>query len=282
MLKTFAMTRPASAMPVVLELAQKFKTRWRFFSKILQTMEQFPRENIQMILKDVLKMIEQAVTINPQSLMRSVISFYAYVIHSRFENMKFNDFLAYLHIRYATSDRFQDRIVYIRLAGAMMNEFDHPTFLRDIWPHIKAYKHEVVTFVRAKVLEFLILFGNEFKSLESQAISQDMYEIVAKYEGSTDVHIKEMIARVYELILPRRSISSMSGLDKLSVSSAMPVKPQSAGLTGTGARVRAPSMKFNAEQMAALKRGTPSGHADSSRDGMKRSKSLRMNLSRNS
>jgi hypothetical protein len=185
--------------------------------------------------------------------------------------MKFNDFVNYLHLRYAVSDRFQDRIVYIKLAGAMMAEFDHPTFLRDVWPHIVAYKNEAVTFVRTKVLEFLMVFGVEFRSLENQNISGEMYEIVSKYESSQDVHLKEMWAKVHELILPRRSISSLSGLDKLGS------KGGNNGSLDTN-RKRAPSMRIGAEQQLTARRTLQSVGVD----GMPRSRSLRTNLSRNS
>ena len=215
MLVQFANSRQASNMSLVLDLASKFKTRWRFFTKLLQTLEMFPHDAVLFMLKRFLKMIEEAVSMNPQSLMRPVASFYTFIIHSRFDVIKFNDFLNYLFTRYGKSGHYQQRIVYIKLAASLMNELSQKEYLELIWPRILEYKSEQIMFVKAKVLEFLVEFGQKFHSLDSQSLSKSMDELCSSYTSDTDPDVVHLLGQARLLIMAKKSLSAQPSLEKL-------------------------------------------------------------------
>lgn len=215
MLVQFASSRQPSHMSLVLELASKFKTRWRFFSKILESIEAFPHDAVLFILKKFLKMIEEAVLINPQSLMRPVTSFYVFIIHSRFDVIKFNDLLNYLFSKYGKNSHYQQRIVYIKLATSLMNVLTQKEYLELIWPRIQEYKSEKIMFVKAKVLQFLIEFGQKFHSLDSQSLSKSMDELCTAYATDSDPDVVRFLAQARLLVGTKKSLSAQPSIEKL-------------------------------------------------------------------
>jgi hypothetical protein len=195
MLVKFAQMRSPSQMCLVLDLAEKFKNRWRFFSKILATIEQFPTDEILAIITRLLVMVKEAVTTNPQSLGRQVVSFYAFVVRSRFEGIKIGDFLIYLYTTYAKSDNYRERILYIQLAQGLIPEFSQKEFIDRVWPSILEYATETVSLVRVKVLQFVLTVRKEFESIRAAGLTNNITELLENYWQDPDPEVQAMLAQ---------------------------------------------------------------------------------------
>jgi hypothetical protein len=207
MLVRFAEMRSPPTMTVVLNLAEKFKTRWRFFSKLMATLERFPQDCLTAMLSRFLGMVQEAVSLNPQSLGRSAVSFYRFLIRGRLDCMKLPDFLCYLATAYAQSRNFRQRIVYLQLSFALLPELSREEFLDAIWPNVLGYADERVPVVRAKVLEFISAFGKHFHSAQSCFLSAQIDDLVRVYAGDRDPMVVEHMRAVRHAIGPRRSAS---------------------------------------------------------------------------
>jgi hypothetical protein len=211
MLVRFAEMRSPPTMTIVLNLAERFKTRWRFFSKLMSTIECFPQDCLTSILSRFLGMVEEAVSLNPQSLGRSAVSFYRFLIHARLECMKLPDFLHYLASSYGQSRNFRQRVVYLQLASALLTELARDEFMETVWPQILAYAEEQVSVVRAKVLEFVVAFGKHFQSAHSFALSGQIDDLVRAYDGDSDPQVLEQLRQARHLVGQRKSVS-LAGL----------------------------------------------------------------------
>jgi hypothetical protein len=205
MLVRFAEMRSPPTMSVVLDVAEKFKARWRFFSKLLATLELFPMDCLTSMLSRFLGMVEEAVAMNPQSLGRFAVSFYRFLIHSRLECLKLPDFLTYVHASYGRSKHFQQRIVYIRFAGALLAEFTREEFLSSIWPNVLGYGEERVSAVRVKVLEFVVTLARQFHSQQSPGLSLEIEELTRKYESDNDPQVVTLLRQARTFIGPRKA-----------------------------------------------------------------------------
>jgi hypothetical protein len=238
MLCRFAETKRATEMDLVLDLADKFKFRWRFFSRILQTIESFPSDALLAILSKLLAMIQKAVSRNPQAVGRSAVSFYEFVIHSRFEIMRVPEFLQYLWNSHGKSLDYRERILYIKFAQAMMVELPPDDFMDMIWPTILEYGHEKVSLVRAKALELLAGVAREFKAIESISLSAGIIGIVSRYQEDNDPQVVSLIKPVMLLVSKRSSSFGHFGerLPEICISSPRIAKSKTSGAASRSLR----------------------------------------------
>ncbi|OHT03092.1 hypothetical protein TRFO_29551 [Tritrichomonas foetus] len=212
--------RPSQIMNLFLHIAELFKTRWRFFSKILRSFEMFPTNTLVYGIKPLLSLICEAVKVNPQVLMPQVISFYTFCIHSRFDCLKLPDLLRYLAHEYGKSEKYQMRIVYIKLANSLLNEFndDRSYYIENIWSHIAEYKNESVEFVYIKLLEYILAFIPKYDVKDSNRLTQDVLSILSnkKFCDSQNPDIVYLISRIKPLVPNQpRSMSAQPSFEHL-------------------------------------------------------------------
>ena len=162
MLITLSKTQTAGLMQYVLDLMNAVKDRWRCFTRLLSILEEFPPKILSDSLKKIMIMVENGVTINPQALSRSAISFYAFLIHSKFHTIRMNELMKYLMISYAQSDHFQLRILYLKIAAALLNELEPEFYFEQVFSVVSEYKNEKVVFVKAALLDYLPQFLKKY------------------------------------------------------------------------------------------------------------------------
>ena len=182
MLVNLAQNRPPQTMSLFLTILEKFKKRWRFFSKILKAIEQFPQQTIYQGFKQLLIVVADALEANPQALMPQIISFYTFCVHERFNVIKLTDLFLYLSHDFAKSNHYQLRIFYLKLSSALMDEFlpsEKEYYIENVWNRIaENYYSEKVEFVFIKLVEYLLEFITKFHPFESAKLTNDIYELL--------------------------------------------------------------------------------------------------------
>jgi hypothetical protein len=204
MLVRFAEMRSPPTMSLVLDLAEKFKTRWRFFAKLLGIVERFPHDCLTSMLSRFLGMIEEAVSLNPQSLGTSAVSFYCFLIRSRIECLSLPDFLRYVHAAYGESTRSHQRVVFLRFAAALLEDFPPEGFVDAVWPGVLAYGGERVPAVRARVLELVVAFGRRFRTELSPVLSGQIDDLTRRYAADGDPQVAGLLRSARAVIGPLR------------------------------------------------------------------------------
>jgi hypothetical protein len=210
MLIRFVEMRSAVAPSIIADLAGKFKTQWRVFSKLLTTLEQFPLECLESVLNRFLDMIEDAVGHNSQSLAAPAVSFYRFLIHARLEYLDQSAFLRYIYAAYGGSNQFRRRMVYLQFANVLLEEFSREEFLAAVWPDVLGFANERVAIVRAKVLEFVIAFGTLFHSRQSPDLSGQIEDLIRRYRTDKDPEVIELLGQAQKFIGERRPRSPPS------------------------------------------------------------------------
>jgi hypothetical protein len=210
MLVKFAQMRSPSHMSLVVDLAEKFTNRWRLFSKILATIEQFPTDEILAIIARLLMMVKEAVARNPQSLGRQVVSFYAFVVRSRFEGLKIPDFLCSLYATYGKSENYRERILYLRLAEGLIPEFSQDDFMDMIWPNVLGYASERVALVRVKVLQFILMIRRDFETIRAAGITGPIIELLENYRRDPDPEVEAVLGE-FVMIAGKAKLAGDSG-----------------------------------------------------------------------
>jgi hypothetical protein len=202
--------------PSHMRLAEKFKNRWRLFSKFLATIEQFPTDEILAIVARLLAMAKEAVASNPQSLGRQVVSFYAFVVRSQFESIKIVDFLTYLYITYGKGNNYRERILYIQLAEGLIPEFSQDEFINMVWPNILECASESVALVGVKVLQFILTRRRDFETIRAAGLTDAVTELLENYWQDPDPEVEALLGKF--LIItgkPRSADASRETLPKI-------------------------------------------------------------------
>jgi hypothetical protein len=204
MLGKLAQTRQLASVHLIHGLAEKFVGRWRFFSKILVAIEAFPAESAASTLRNFLGLLERAVMIDGRSLSRYAVAFYHFVIHSHFPAHSHEEFMTYLQETYAKSANYNNRILYLNLAVALVPEFSHGDYFKLVWPPIEGYLDETVVFVRIKLLEYLSFIGHHCAG--SRAVGRLVDQAIIGFESDDDPALRALLADP-KLIALRRSMS---------------------------------------------------------------------------
>jgi hypothetical protein len=145
-----------SQLAAVLDLLDKFKTRWRVFATILEITEHLPRGIAGFLAPKILISLEAAVRINPQSLTKAFVSFYCFVFRTLFDTLDIVDFVSKLHSAYGQDKNYQLRVLFLRLASALISELSAAEYFEYIWPTIIDFLDEKVSLVQVKVVQYLI------------------------------------------------------------------------------------------------------------------------------
>jgi hypothetical protein len=165
--------------------------------------------------------------VNPQALGRSAVSFYCFLIHSRVECLRVPDFLRYLCATYARSAHFHQRIVYVKLAAALLVEFLPDEYLDVVWPVMLGYADERVPLVRTHVLEFLVSFGRAFQTVRSPVLSGQIDALLSNYADDTDPQVAALLPGARAVVGPRRLAAT--GPLPLDDPRGLPVIPRAGG-----------------------------------------------------
>ena len=220
MFVALAKNRPPSIMNLFIQVLKQFQNRWRFFTRILREIEQFPTPTLVSGIKPLLTIICEAVKINPQALVVPVTSFFAFCIHQKFDCLKLPDLLKFLAFEFGKSPDFHLRIVYIKLAQSLLDEFDDDRqfFIEHIWSFLYEYKDEKVEFVYIKLLEFLADYVQKYKVRDSVKQSQEVQTVLnnKKFIDSTNPEIHNLVEYIRPLLPSHtRSLSAQPSLDKI-------------------------------------------------------------------
>lgn len=186
MLVNLAKNRPAATHSLFLMIADDFKTRWRFFSKILRAFEQFPTETFVQAVHQLFSIVVEAVNLNPQALMMQTNSFIIFCVRSKFSNMRIQDLLVYLANEFGHSHRFQMRILYLKIASSLIDEFesDKQFYIDNVWEKVvEYYTDEKVEFVFIKLLKYLIEFINKFNPFNSAKMTSEIRVLLETTSG---------------------------------------------------------------------------------------------------
>ncbi|KAK8885500.1 hypothetical protein M9Y10_040949 [Tritrichomonas musculus] len=182
MLVNLANNRPPHTISLFLNIADKFKTRWRFFSKILRSFEQFPSETFTHGIKQLFSIVVEAVKVNPQALMLQANSFFLFCVHSNFQVLKVHDLLNYLAHEFGHSEQYQMRIFYLKIATSLIDGFVHNNsdyYIDNVWSKVvDFYMSETVEFVFIKLIKYLIEFINKFNPFNSVRLTKDIHILI--------------------------------------------------------------------------------------------------------
>lgn len=198
-------------MMSVVNLLDSFKTRWRYISRILKAIEQCPKQNVSVVLKNILTLLQEAAKINPQALSPVIISFYIYVIHSRFDSIRMNDMLRYLAIKYGSNKRFQLRILYLKIAEGLLDEFEESFYIEHIFNVVSDFTNEKVVFVQSQIMIYLAAF---IKKYGYEVYSNKIDKLFNMCEDSTDPRVIELKEETLSLVSPLRRQVSLKSIQK--------------------------------------------------------------------
>jgi hypothetical protein len=183
--------------------------------------EKFPRPTVGFLLTRLLAIIESAVRVNTQSLSKCFISFYCFLVRTLFDALNPIEFMTTLHGTFGESDRYQLRILYLRLITALIPEFSNEEYFEFVWPTILDFLSEKVSLVQVKVLEYLIALMAHFPCREYR---KAMEHICGEYATATDPQVvsllrevKAQTGRMAEAIEPdaRSGLASAKSLGQL-------------------------------------------------------------------
>lgn len=200
-----------TVMMSVVNLLDSFKTRWRYISRILKAIEQCPKQNVSLVLKNILTLLQEAAKINPQALSPVIISFYIYVIHSRFDSIRMNDMLRYLAIKYGSNKRFQLRILYLKIAEGLLDEFEESFYIVHIFNVVSDFINEKVVFVQSQIMIYLAAF---IKKYGYEGYSNKIDKLFNMCEVSTDPRVIELKDETLSLVSPLRKQVSLKSIQK--------------------------------------------------------------------
>ena len=172
-------------MQYVMDLMDAVKDKWRQFTSLLAIIEGFPEKIVSASLKKMMIMVENGVSINPQALSRSAISFYAYIIHSKFTTIRLTELMKYLTVTFAESEKFQLRILYLKIAAALLNELEPEFYFENVFSVVAQFKNEQVMFVRAALVDYLTTFVKHYNK-DKPRFGQQLEALMKNIESDKD------------------------------------------------------------------------------------------------
>lgn len=256
MLVALSKANVSGLMQYVLDLMNAVKDRWRCFTRLLSILEEFPTKILADSLKKIMIMVDNGVRINPQALSRSAISFYAFIIHSKFQTIRMNELMKYLTISYAQCEHFQLRILYLKIATALLNELEPEFYFEQVFSVVAEYKTEKVVFVKAALLDYLTQFVKKYNS-EKRRFGAQIDAILKNIERDKDPFIVEKLKSTRDSIgvIPMPKVRSESNASL----AAKPLIPPASPIIGTrqpmvAVRPRPPTAVVHSHSSSTLKR----------------------------
>lgn len=148
----------------IIGLARNFSGRWRFVCKFLDAFQQIPMNLLTTQMKPILLFAESSIALNPEALFPSINSFYKFLVTlNGTNNSSTSEFMEYLVKKFAQSEKYSLRRVFIQLSTSYLGIISDSIFVDVIWPTIRdCFKNEKVHHVKAKILQFLPKFYNHF------------------------------------------------------------------------------------------------------------------------
>ena len=215
-----------SSMNQILQFANSFTSRWRFIKKFLAAFEKFPLEILNPKLKDVLKLIENSVSLNPEALFSSVCSFYNFMLDNTEGEQNISEYMEYLVKKYAFSTKFELRRLYVQFSCRLIERVPDDIFLSVIWPpYLEQLSQERVVNVKSKILEFLPQFYTHISkstdkklSIQVKFICEQISSLLNVFSKETDPLLRSLFTQAQSIIPPAKSRDPPLNLTLTSVS----------------------------------------------------------------